>query len=132
MIDVFDTKTRMRHGTFNLFLWKNQQLDMSIECTTPGLLDSNEDEESYSKFVKINQLLQKIHYYHKKEKQDDLKEWIDRTSSEEIYQQLLKLYLECNFSMIEVSFPGWPYPVLYQDQMYDEIKEDYCFPLQHI
>jgi hypothetical protein len=43
MIDVFDTKTRMRQGTFNLFLWKNQQLDMSIECTTPGLLDANED-----------------------------------------------------------------------------------------
>ncbi len=37
MIDVFDSKGRMRQGTFNLFLWKNKKLDMSLDCTTPGL-----------------------------------------------------------------------------------------------
>lgn len=42
-----------------------------------------------------------------------MKEWIDRTSSEAIYEQLLNLYLGCEFAMIEVSFPAWPYAVLY-------------------
>lgn len=37
MIDVFDSKTRMRQGTFNLFLWQKKELDMSLECSTPGL-----------------------------------------------------------------------------------------------
>jgi len=37
MIDVFDSKQRMRQGTFNLYLWQNRELDMSLECTTPGL-----------------------------------------------------------------------------------------------
>ena len=39
MIDVFDFKTRMRQGTYNLYLWNNQQLDMSVQCSTPGLLE---------------------------------------------------------------------------------------------
>lgn len=30
MIDIFDSKSRMRQGTFNLFLWQQKQLDMSI------------------------------------------------------------------------------------------------------
>jgi hypothetical protein len=37
MIDIFDSKTRMRQGTFNLYLWQNKELDMSLDCQTPGL-----------------------------------------------------------------------------------------------
>jgi len=39
VIDVFDSKQRMRQGTFNLFLWPDRKLDMSLECTTPGLFN---------------------------------------------------------------------------------------------
>ena len=37
MIDIFDSKQRLRQGTFNLYLWMKKELDMSIDCTTPGL-----------------------------------------------------------------------------------------------
>ena len=37
VIDIFDQKQRMRQGTFNLYLWQNKALDMSVECSTPGL-----------------------------------------------------------------------------------------------
>ena len=107
MLDIFDCKQRMRQGTFNLFLWQNKKLDMSIDCTTPGLFydkpenlgfggeeqaipaGDGEDEEAQKKsmdnFKEINQLLQRINFYHKRPKQDDWKEWIDRHSHEAIF-----------------------------------------------
>ena len=77
MIDIFDSKSRMRQGTYNLYLWQNRELDMSIDCTTPGLFydkpediysfgddesapipgDPDKAEKSAENFVKINQLL---------------------------------------------------------------------------
>ena len=54
--------------------------------------------------MEINQLLQKIHYYSKREKCDDTKEWIDRMTNEGIYQKFLTLYTDCEYSFIEVSF----------------------------
>lgn len=44
MIDVFDEKQRMRQGTYNLYLWKNKELDMSLDSKTPGLFEENPDE----------------------------------------------------------------------------------------
>ena len=100
MIDVFDSKSRMRQGTFNLYLWKGKELDMSTDCTTPGLFydkpenlnfyaneapQPNGESKDQDNFIEINQLLQKIHYYHKKEKCEDFKEWIDKTSHETIF-----------------------------------------------
>jgi hypothetical protein len=38
-IDVFDYMTRMRMGTYNLYLHPKTHLDMSIECLTPGLFE---------------------------------------------------------------------------------------------
>ena len=96
---------------------------MSIDCTTPGLFydkpediysfgddesapipgDPDKAEKSAENFVKINQLLQKIHYYHKNPKCDDWKDWIDRTSNETIYQDMLELYLGCDYAFIEIS-----------------------------
>lgn len=37
MIDLFDSKSRLRQGVHNLFLWKGKELDMSSDCMTPGL-----------------------------------------------------------------------------------------------
>ena len=37
IIDVFDEKTRMRQGSYSLFVWKGKQADLSVECKTPGL-----------------------------------------------------------------------------------------------
>lgn len=110
MVDIFDRKSRMRQGTYNLFLWKNKELDMSLDYTTPGLFyDLPENlcdfgdqenggvdelkksvnfEKSRDKFIEINRLLQKIHFYEKKEKCDDWKEWIDSASNAQIYQKL--------------------------------------------
>ena len=41
MIDIFDSLGRMRQGTFNLFLWKDKPLDISIGSKTPGLFEEN-------------------------------------------------------------------------------------------
>lgn len=81
---------------------------MSPECTTPGLFydkpesqNFGEEEEnipdtgnskSQSNFIEINKILQKIHYYQKKEKSDDWKEWLDKRSNEELFLKLLDLY----------------------------------------
>jgi len=83
-------------------------------------------------FIKINQLLQKVDFYKKRDDTDDFKEWIDRHSNEAIFQKFLDLYLNCDFSFIEVTFPLWPHTVVYQDLMYDEIKTDYIYSLHHI
>lgn len=37
IIDIFDEKTRMRQGSYSLFIWKGKQADLSVECKTPGL-----------------------------------------------------------------------------------------------
>ena len=75
---------------------------MSPECTTPGLfyerpesqsfdeqqeivpggVAGSADDTSQQNFIEINKLLQKIHYYQKKEKTDDWKEWLDKRSNE--------------------------------------------------
>ena len=34
--------------------------------------------------------------------------------------------------MVEVSLPLWPYQVLYMDQLYEDIKDDYLFPQHHV
>ena len=70
MIDVFDNKERMRQGTFNLFLWKDKTLDISINSQTPGLFESNPEDTlvdqvtsegdltiSQKNFVEINRLI---------------------------------------------------------------------------
>jgi len=36
-------------------------------------------------FILINKMLQKVNYYHKKEKPEDFKEWIDKHSNESIF-----------------------------------------------
>ena len=107
VIDIFDKKQRMRQGTFNLYLWQNKALDMSVECSTPGLfketpsmIDNNlavpsETDKSQENFIEINKLIQKINYYKKKENTDDQKDWIDKTSNEAIFQKLFDLYLNC-------------------------------------
>jgi hypothetical protein len=43
------------------------------------------DEFSMEKFIEINQLLQKINFYQKKDNTDDFKTWIDRHNSETIF-----------------------------------------------
>ena len=113
---------------------------MSVECTTPGLFSENpsqidnkiavpaEGDKSQDNFIEINKLLQRINYYQKKETAYDNKEWIDKTSSEAIFQKLFNLYLECQYSMIEITLPSWPYTVLYQDLLYEDIQMDYIFP----
>ena len=138
VLDIFDMKQRMRQGTFNLFLWKNKPLDMSMACTTPGLfeeqpsqIDSTHEEASETSqknFMEINKLIQRINYYKKKEGEEDNKEWIDKHCNEAIFQQLLQLYLNCEYAMLEVTLPSWPYTVLYMDLLYDDIKDEYIFP----
>jgi hypothetical protein len=76
--------------------------------------------------------LQKIHYYQKKEKCEDWKEWIDKASNESIFQKLLDLYIGCDYAFIEITLQSWPFTVLYMDQTYDEIKGDYIFPQEQI
>ena len=39
VINIFDSTQSMRQGTFNLYLWRNRELDMSLQCTTPGLFE---------------------------------------------------------------------------------------------
>lgn len=80
VIDVFDRMTRMRQGTFDLFLWPGLKPDMSVDTMTPGLFDeeflemanqSSEkkiSDETFGCMKEINQLLQRIHFYEKKEK----------------------------------------------------------------
>ena len=95
VLDIFDMKQRMRQGTFNLFLWKNKPLDMSMACTTPGLfeeqpsqIDSTHEEASETSqknFMEINKLIQRINYYKKKEGEEDNKEWIDKHCNEAIF-----------------------------------------------
>jgi len=36
-LDLFDKKSRLRQGTWNLKLWKNQNADLGIDTQTPGL-----------------------------------------------------------------------------------------------
>lgn len=150
MIDIFDRNGRMRQGTFNLYLWHKTKLDMSLECKTPGLFydkpenqnfvendqnpipddsdDKERSERSAKNFVEINKMLQKLHFYQKKEAPQDWKEWIDKTGSEEIFQKLLDLYTGCDYAFIEITLQSWPFTVLYQDQMYNDIKGDYIYP----
>jgi len=40
----------------------------------------------------------------------------------------LELYYGCKYSFLEITFPCWPYTVLYKDQLYDEIRADYIIP----
>ena len=110
---------------------------MSLECSTPGLFeelpsqihpDQKSSDVSQKNFIEINKLIQRIHYYKKKDGIEDNKEWIDKHCNEAIYQQLLHMYLNCEYSMIEVSLPSWPHTVLYQDLLYDDIKDEYIFP----
>lgn len=113
---------------------------MSVECSTPGLfkeapsvIDNNlavpsESDKSQENFIEINRLIQKINYYQKKENIDDQKDWIDKTSNEAIFQKLFDLYLNCQYSMIEISLPSWPFKVLYQDLLYEDVQMDYIFP----
>jgi hypothetical protein len=80
---------------------------MSLECQTPGLFydkpenqnfvqnevnpvpadpeDQERAERSAKNFVEINNLLQKLHFYKKKDQPQDWKEWIDKTVNEEIF-----------------------------------------------
>jgi len=34
----------MRQGKYNLYLWQGKNLDMSIDCTTPGLFYEQPDK----------------------------------------------------------------------------------------
>ena len=77
-------------------------------------------------------MLQRVNFYQKRDKPQDHKEWIDRHSHETIFQQLLDLYQNCEYSFLEISLPIWPYAVLYMDRLYDDIKGDYIFPQHHI
>jgi len=78
--------------------------------------------------IEINRLLQQIHYYTKVDNPDDCKQWVDRYSSESIFETLFKLYVECDASFIEVQLPSFPHTVMYMDKVYNEINEDYVFP----
>jgi hypothetical protein len=49
-------------------------------------------------------------------------------SSEAIFQKLFDLYFKCQYALIEVSLPCWPYTVLYMDLLYEDVQMDYTFP----
>lgn len=85
VLDIFDSKQRLRQGTMDLLLWKNTKPDMSFECLTPGLVSSHDDSASLKNFHEINKLLSRVDMYAKKPRPDDNKEWIDRHSWEAIY-----------------------------------------------
>ena len=82
---------------------------------------TGDKEKSIENLVNINSLLQQIHYYEKKREIESSKEWIDRHSKEEVYLKFLNMYTECQFSFIEVSFNSFPYTVLYQDVIDEDI-----------
>ena len=42
-LDLFDKKSRLRQGTWNLKLWKNKNADLSLSTETPGL-DFNKEQ----------------------------------------------------------------------------------------
>ena len=46
IIDIFDEQTRMRQGSYSLFIWKGKQADLSVECKTPGLFLEQPEEIS--------------------------------------------------------------------------------------
>lgn len=45
VIDIFDSKQRLRQGVYDLMLWKDRKPDMSFETKTPGLIDDMTDQE---------------------------------------------------------------------------------------
>jgi hypothetical protein len=45
LIDVFDSKSKMRQGTLNLYLWKNTQLNI-YDQTTPGIFKNFPENSS--------------------------------------------------------------------------------------
>lgn len=106
VIDVFDSKQRLRQGTFDLLLWKDVKPDMSFECKTPGLIedmmdddycrlsgkDAKHKQDSIENFKRINDLLQRVNFYEKKIAPEDNKQWIDQHCWEAIYQDQLHLH----------------------------------------
>lgn len=44
----------------------------------------------------------------------------------------LQLFQECKYSFIEITFPIYPYAILYMDLLYNELKADYIIPEHHI
>ena len=73
---------------------------MSFDCKTPALIEDMTDQEfeeltgkkaefkkhSVKNFKAINELLQRVNFYEKKERPDDNKQWIDKYSWEAIYK----------------------------------------------
>ena len=115
---------------------------MSFDCKTPALIENMTDQEfeeltgkkakfkqqSVDNFKAINELLQRVNFYEKKERPDDNKQWIDKHSWEAIYQEQLRLHQATDFAMVEVQLPTFPHSVLYMDEMYDDLKGDFIYP----
>lgn len=71
VIDLFDSKKRLRQGTWNCQLHVDKMPDLTTECLTPAITDSKT-------CVALNNSMQEIRMWRKKK--DIFNTWIDRQS----------------------------------------------------
>ena len=111
-LNLYDSKRRLRQGVYDLFLWKDKDIDLSFKCTTPGLPPDNFYTE------KINALLQKI----------GNKAPFDLMTQKGIKRQLHQFYLDSKSAFLEISLPFFEHQVMYYQSTYRSAKEDYTIP----
>ena len=111
-INLFDSKKRLRQGTFDLYLWNNSKVDLSFRRRTPGLPPNNEFSE------KINSLLGKI---------DDRSEY-DQMTHTAINRHIQQYYIDSKSAFLEISLPLYDFPVLYEENIYSSAKKDITYP----
>lgn len=111
-LNLYDSKRRLRQGVYDLFLWKDKEIDLSFKCKTPGLpLDHFYTEQ-------INALLQKI----------GNKAPFDLMTQKGIKRHLHQHYLDSKSAYLEISFPFFEHQVLYYQSTYRSAKDDYTIP----
>jgi hypothetical protein len=125
---LFDSKRRLRQGTWNLQLHLDKAADTSLDSQTPGL---TEDPTT----LEINNILRGIHKWQKRS--DAKSTWLDRLSFQALSEKLFSLYMDQrsvnpgakdHHAYLEVSFPEFGVPVLYCNQQNTVLRKKYIFP----